>query len=437
MANAAAINNTHNSNEYTPLMFWHGVFIWGLATLFYFYDNLLNVSPSVMKPELAAEFVKSAADLGALSSCYLWAYGLMQIPAGILMDKVGPRKVFCVAGILCAIGSFAFGSAESLALAKWGRIFIGVGASFAVVGCTKIASVWFSPRRFALFIGLMISVGFCGYIFGLSFVTQIVSLVGWRTAMLWGAGAGASFAVLLFLVVRDKPRVPIFVPQVIKEEGLLVGLKEVASCPQAWVAAFYAGLMFVPTLAFGALWGTPFLVEAHGFSREAAGQLISLIFVGWAIGGPIYGWVSDHMGKRNPAMIFANITTLLVTIAIIYVTNAPLWLTKVLMFSLGFFSSGFVIAFAVMREKNRPEIAGTAVGFMNMLNTFGGAFFQYLIGKILDVTASDVIVTTQGDKIFSLGDYQTALISIIVCLAVSLIIVLFVEETYCKPKGAK
>lgn len=425
----------NNSKEGSLLMFWHGVFIWVIATVFYFFDNLLNVSPSAMKPELASEFVKSAADLGALSSSYLWAYGLMQIPAGILIDKVGPRKMLTLASVLCALGSFSFGSAENLLMAKLGRVFIGVGASFAVVGCTKIASVWFSPRKFALFMGLMISVGFCGYVFGLSFITQIIGKLGWRSAMLWAAGFAALYSVVIFIFVKDNPKNPIFVPEIIKEEGVLTGLKEVTSCPQAWIAAIYAGLMFVPTLAFGALWGIPFLVEAHNFSREAAGQLISLIFIGWVVGGPIYGWVSDYMGKRNPPMIFANIATLLTCILIIYITNAPVWLTGALMFLLGFFSSGFIIAFAVMREKNRPEIAGTAIGFINMLNTFGGAFFQYIIGKILDMTANDVIIYENGNKVFSLQDYQTALVSLIVCLGLSLIMVLFVEETYCKPKG--
>jgi sugar phosphate permease len=333
-----------------------------------------------------------------------------------------------------------FGMAETLMVAKVARLFIGIGASFAVVGCTKIASVWFSARRFALFVGLMVSVGFSGAAFGLATVTWIISQLGWRLSMFWGGGVALALSFVLFMLVRDYPPAgsvdsadAAAALSAVKEEKLLTGIKEVVRSSQAWIASIYAGLMFVPTLAFGALWGTPFLVEAHNYSRVDAGQLVSLIFIGWAVGAPIYGFVSDKIGRRNPPMLVANLLTLAACIAIIYITDAPVWLMGTLMFALGAFSSGFIVAFAVIRESNRAEITGTAVGFMNMLNTFGGAFFQYLIGKLLDVTATETAITSTGEKIFSLHDYQQALIALPICLGISLIMIVLVKETYCRP----
>lgn len=409
--------------------------IWGLAALFYFFDNLLNVSPSVMKPELSRVFQLSGAELGILSSCYLWAYGLMQIPAGLLMDKVGPRRLFTLASLLCAGGSYLFGVAEGLTCAILGRILIGIGASFAVVGCSKLASVWFPIRRFALLMGLMVAVGMLGGAVSLATVSSIVKAFGWREAMYWGAGVALVLSALLWLMIRDYPSSQgLKQTHILSLKQVLQGLSEVVNCPQAWIAALYAGLMFVPTLAFGGLWGTPYLVEAHGFEQELAGQLTALIFVGWVLGGPVYGWFSDHIGRRNPPMLLATLTTLIISILLIFINPLPASLVGTLMFLLGFFSSGFIIAFVVTRENNRTEIAGTAIGFMNMLNTFGVALFQWLIGWILDWVSYQSPVPHLGQGTFSLEDYQVALLSLPICLGLALFILLYLKETYCRSR---
>ena len=422
--------NQSDAYTYNPTLFKKGLFIWGLATIFYFFDNLLNVAPSAMKTELMLEFNSTAAALGALSSCYLWAYGLMQIPVGLLIDKYGPRRLLTVASISCALGSFVFGSATTLGMAMLGRVLIGFGASFAVVGCTKIASIWFSPRRFALFVGLMVTVGMLGSAFGLSAVIPYVENIGWRNTMYHAAIISFVVSILLWFNVKDKLPGRTWIGDAVAKRNVFKDILEVTSCSQAWIASIYAGLMFVPTLAFGALWGTPYLVEAHGYSRADAGSLASLIFVGWACGGPIYGWFSDYIGKRNLPMAIANVTTLIITVSIIYLENVSASTMGALMFLLGFFSSGFIIAFAVMREKNRPELSGTAVGFINTLNTFGGAFFQFLIGVILDMVSSGYIVN--GERMFTLAEYQKALLSLPVCLVLSMVILFFLKETNCK-----
>ena len=185
--------------------FHKGLMIWGLATVFYFFDNLLNVSPSAMKSELMVEFNCSGAALGALASCYLWSYGLMQIPVGILMDKYGPRRLLTIASLSCALGSFVFGWAMTLQMAMLGRLLIGFGASFAVVGCTKIASLWFPAKRFALFIGLMVTIGMLGAAFGLSTVKWIIDKLDWRQSMYMASMLALVIAAMLWTLVRDKP----------------------------------------------------------------------------------------------------------------------------------------------------------------------------------------------------------------------------------------
>ena len=409
------------------------ILIWGLATLFYFYDNLLQISVSAMKPELILAFNTSAEQFGSLSAYCLFAYGIMQIPAGILVDKYGPRRLLTFACAICALGSLLFGIAEGLAVAKLGRIFIGAGAAFALVCCLKLAMQWFSIYRFALLTGATVTIGYFGAVFSSSMVASIVTSVGWRTAMQWGAAIGGLLCVLLWFIIKDAPDTPINSPNELKEPeqlDVLAGLAIVIKNKQVWLASLYASLMFVPVLAFAGLWGIPYMQEAHGLGRDLSGQTVSFIYIGFVVGATIFGWFSDAIRRRNVPMYIANIAVLFLCLGVIYLQDLPLWILKIELFMLGFFSSGFIIAFSVIRENNPTQISGAAIGFINTLNTLGGALAQPAIGKILDMQASGTMTDT-----FSLQDYQTAFIALPVCVVLSLGMLLFVKETHCKPQN--
>lgn len=415
--------------------------VWTLAALFYFYDNLLQVSPSAMKPELSLAFAREAEQFGSLSAYCLYAYGLMQIPAGLLMDRFGLRRLFTLASAFCAGGGLIFGLATTLWEAKFGRVLIGIGASFAWIGCLKTVGIWFPANRFAFMTGLTVTIGFLGAVFGLSTVSQAVGFFGWRESMQWGGALGLLLSLLLWLALKDKARQTTFVNQEGRSEVLeepkqttktvLQGLHLIIKDKQTWIAALYAGLMFVPTLAFGGLWGIPFLVEAHGFDRDTAGLCTSLIYIGWVIGSPFWGFVSDYLKRRNLPMWIASAGTLVFCFALIYLNHLSQQTLSVLLFGLGFCSSGLILAFAVVQESNAPQHAGTAIGFTNALNTFWGAIAQPIIGKILDLSAGAPTIN-DGERVFSLVEYQKALIALPIALMLSIGLLFLLKETFCQ-----
>jgi sugar phosphate permease len=410
-------------SSHSDSTFWKAGLVWGLATLFYFYDNLLQVAPSAMKTELFNAFVTSDEAFGSLSAYCLYAYGLMQIPAGLLVDKYGPRRLLTIACLLCALGSLLFGGAQTLFIAKIARLCIGIGAAFAVVCCLKIASIWFRPRHFSLLTGIMVTVGMLGAVFSLSTVGYLVTVFGWREALIYGGIVGVALSVLIWLMVSDQSsnnnKSVAQGPQGISTDTVsinasIVGtLKEmgrdlwaVMHNARAWLIATYAGLMFVPTLAFGGLWGIPFMQEVHGLDRTEAGISVSLIYIGWMFGAPLSGWLAEKFNGRQQVMLFANLSALAVCSTLIYCDHLSLLTIQVLLFLTGFFSSGFILAFSAIRETCAPHLAGTAGGFTNALNTFGGALAQPLIGYALDC---------------SNRQYQIALTVLPVCLIFSII----------------
>lgn len=440
VANPSQTVAVETQQTFTRSSLFKGFIIWGLAAVFYFYDYLLQVSPSAMKPELMQSLINDAEQFGSLSAYCLYAYGIMQIPAGMLLDKFGPRKIITLACTLCAVGSLVFGVAESLWIAKLGRVLIGAGAGFALLSCLKIVSLWFPRQRYALMTGATVTVGFLGAVFGLSSVSKIVEITGWRPCMYWGGLIGLLLSVLLWLVVKDKkhPSVSVEAQSVSASvpaqqsiaRNLLNDLKLIVKDSQTWIAALFAGLMFVPTLAFGGLWGIPFLVEAHGFERTDAGVYTSLIYLGFMFGGAFWGFISDYCGRRIAPMMLANVATLAITLVIIYVQNLSPFTMQILLFSLGFFSSAFILAFALVVEINPTRLSATVSGFANAINTLWGALAQPFIGWILDMNSS----YKGAEQVFSLAEYQTAFLVLPICLVISFVFLLKLKETYCQPK---
>jgi MFS family permease len=419
------------ANDFSQRSTLHATLVWGLSALFYFYELMLLVSPSVMLDDLAYTFKTSAEQLGSLAAYYYYAYALMQIPVGLLMDRFGPRILLTIAALLCAVGSFVFGYAPSLEIAQLGRFVMGVGGAFAVVGCLKLASIWFPVSRFALLTGIMVAVGMMGGVFGQAPVAKLVMAFGWRNTAIWGGIVGALLSVILWMVITNNPFKKLsntYVETRYPRVPFLEGLVTVMKSPQVWLASLYAGLMFVPTTGFGQLWGVPYFVERYHIGKDAAGFMVSMIFFGWAIGGPLYGWISDRILRRKSPMVFAAISTLIVMSAILY-APANAWQMKILMFLLGACSSGFILAFSIVREINAPWLTGTAIGFINTLNNISGAFAQPVVGRLLD-KQWDGQITSNGDPFYSHLMYTDAFLFLPVCIFLALVILPMIRETY-------
>src|SRR3990167_3377616 len=121
-----------------------------LSASFYLYEYILQVAPSVMADSMMETFHVSAAGFGIVSAFYFYAYAPMQLPAGVLFDRYGPRKLMTFALLLCSLGAFFFASTDSLFTAALGRFLIGVGSAFSFIGVLVLISRWFPPNQFAL-----------------------------------------------------------------------------------------------------------------------------------------------------------------------------------------------------------------------------------------------------------------------------------------------
>ncbi len=400
---------------------WRPLLAWGLGALFFCYAFVQRVTPSVMVGELMRDFGVGAAILGNLSAFYFYAYASLQIPVGLLMDRIGPRRLMTGAAAVSAFGSLIFAASDHLAGAYIGRLLIGAGAAFSWVGVLTVLTQWFPATRFALYTGLAQAFGMFGAIFGQAPVSVAVDGIGWRATLVAVGAVGLALAGLMWLVLRDKPHAA--------ASSVSVGasLRVLLRNRETWLNAVFGLAMAAPMLGFGGLWAVPYLTTVYGLERATAATVISSIFVSWAVGAPLAGWLSDRLGARKPIMVGCAIVAAVSFIAVIYLPQLPLALLTALIALHGITASGMVLAFASVREHNPPGMSSTAMALVNVAVVGSGAIFQPLIGLLLDLRWDGAL--GGGARIYSAEAYRFAFGALAVSSIAGVIAVLLMKES--------
>ncbi len=397
---------------------------WATGALFFFYAWILRVAPSVMIDELMRDFTVGAAAVGHLSAFYFYGYAGMQIPVGLLMDRFGPRRLMTVAALGCAAGCVLFALAPSLWALSLGRFVIGATAAFSLVGAMTVAGQWFPPARFALLSGFAMMLGMAGGVFGQAPLRLLVEELDWRQASLALAGGGVLLALAAAATVRDRSRGATGLGQVMK------GLVEVGRNRQTWLIAL-AGLGTTgPLLGFAGLWGVPYLGLTQGLDRPAAAGVTSMMFVGWGVGAPVIGWLSDRIGRRKPPFVAGLVLTAVAMAGLAWAPGLPLWAVSALCFLCGFGGSSQIVGFAAVRELNPSAAGGAALGIVNAVVTGAGALYQPLLGGLLDLAWTGELAG--GVRVYTVAAYSTAFSVLVAGAVLGIAFILLMRETRCR-----
>lgn len=423
--NAGRIAQTQEKDHLNSAQSW---VIWVCAGAFYLYECILRVSPSVMTQGLMYDFSLTSTALGVLVSCYLYAYVVLQVPCGVMVDALGARRIITASAALCTMGAFMFALGDALIWAQIGRFLIGAGSACAFISCLKVVAEWFSPTKFAVMLGLTNMMGTIGGTFGGPPLAWMVNnLGGWREATLVLATIGVVVTVFSWIMVRDHPRG--HKPHHAHEIPLRKSFILLATNPQVWLIALFGSLMWLPIAAFAELWGVPYLMHTYSIDNEYASFATVMIFVGFAFGGPLAAWVSEKFKSRILTMKLSSALLCTIFLAIVFGPEISLPVMFALLFAGGICNGGQVLVFACVKEISPRRISGTALGFTNAIVMMSGVIFQPLLGELLD-WCWDGALGADGVRIYSEAAYQTAIIAIPAGIAVSWFLLYFVKETH-------
>ncbi|MGL5741671.1 MAG: MFS transporter [Legionella sp.] len=415
-----------------------GWLICGLGAVFYSYEYLLRIAPSAMESALRDHFNLTATWFGHISSIYYYAYVPMQLPVGLMMDRYGPRRLLTFACLICVLGTFLFTGTSHFWVAAAGRFLVGLGSAFAFVGVLKLATIWLPENKLAMVSGITAALGTVGAMLGDNFLEVFVHQFGWIKTLNATAFFGMVLTFALWLGIHDKKGKHRQSGTVSNFKRGLIDLNIIVRNKQIWINGFYGCLVYLPTTVFAELWGIPYLRHAHGLTDHAAGVANSLLFLGFTLGAPLMGYLSDRLARRKlPMFLGASIATVLM-LTVLYFPGLTETNVQVLMFLLGLFYSAQAIVFAVGRELSPGEAAGTAMALTNMIVMLGAMLLQPLVGHLLDFSyslRSGASVTTalaveNVHKLYNMTDYRIALAFIPIGMFVAALLTFFLKETH-------
>jgi MFS family permease len=411
--------------------------IWGFGATFYLMGFFQRVAPAVMTAELMQEFNLNATALGNLSAFYFYSYVSMQIPTGILADIWGPRRLLTAGAFLAAVGALLFAMAPTIFWAYLGRFLIGGAVAVAFVGNLKLASEWFPARYFAMVSGAALFFGIVGAVFAGTPLRILVVAFGWRNTMLASAAVTFMICAGVWVIVRDYPGEKGYAGFTDaaatrgnnSRQRIFAGIVEVLRYPNTWLLFVIPGGLVGCVLTFGGLWGVPYLSTHHNLPTTQAAALNSALLVAWAIGGPIFGGLSDRIGRRKPLYFFGYTLAVIGWSIILFIPNLPIFLLAALLVITGFASGCIIISFAFAKESVPANLAGTVNGVINMGVISGPTLLQPAVGWMLDRYWTGALL--QGVRVYDLAAYRAGFLLMLVWALLSLILLFFTRETRC------
>lgn len=409
--------------------------MWGLVAMLYLLGFFQRMAPAVMADELMRDFRISGALLGNLSATYFYSYAIMQIPSGLLVDRIGPRRLSTLACIVSAAGVFIFAWGPNIWFAYAGRFLVGASVAVAFVTCMKLAGHWFPTNKFATVTGVALLFGNIGGVLAGVPLSEAVAGMGWRPAVAVSGMVLLATAVAIWLLVRDDPSEYGYASHAhaaVQENGNLparAALRSVVSRKETWLLFFAGGFSTAPVLVFAGLWGVPYLTQVYGLTRSEAAAITSTMLVAWAAGGPLLGALSDRLRlRKKPYLVSVMLTTALW--ALFLFLQPPAIILYPLLAAIGFTSGAVIIGFAFAREVNHPGAAGATGGVVNMSVLGIAAIMQPLLGRILDARWDGTLIN--GARIYDSTAYTSAFLWFPVCGVLAVAMVYLTRESYCR-----
>ena len=412
--------------------------VWGVAALFYLTVFYMRTSPAVMTTELMRDFDITAAQLGNLASFFFYAYLLMQIPTGVLVDSWGPRRLLVTGSLLAALGSVIFGMTGSFAVAATGRAITGVACAVGWVVTLKLSTHWFPASRFATLSGIGLMIGNLGALVAQVPLRMLVERFGWRSVSIGSGAVMVAVALVAWAIVRDDPaergyhshasasvRSATHVPLL----QLIAGFKDIFRFRNTWLIFLAQGGFVGGILSFAGLWGVPFLKVKYGVPTTTAAAVCSVMIVCFALGCPTSGYLSDRIRARKPVYLAGVLTAAIGWTVAFFFPGLSLTGFVVVGGVTAFASGANVLAFAYAKESVPSRFLGTISGAINVGNMLGPTLLQPGIGWMLDRHWAGT--AAGGVRVYNSGDYQTAFLLVVGWCFVSAVLISLTRDTHC------
>ncbi|MBY0281917.1 MAG: MFS transporter [Alphaproteobacteria bacterium] len=393
-----------------------GYISWAVVSLFFFYQYILRVFPGVMVNELRSDFSINAEQFAYFGAFYLYVYSLLQIPVGMLVDKIGVKRTVIFSILICLAGTVLIAYTHNLYLAYLSRILMGVGSACAFMCTLKIVADFLPPGERGFLNGATLTLGVVGALVAGKPLSIAMDLFGWRHSLLLTliVGVGVLFLTLFFLKTPPVSHEP---ESAQEENGNIFRvIKEILSTPMVVIYAILAVGLYTPTSVLADLWGVAYLMAKYGFTRGDAAEVSMTMYVGVCVGSLLLPWLSEKYNLLNRTIIICTYGVFFTFLAILIAPQLPIMGITALILLLGTFGGAEMLCFVGVVMYAPKGRTGITLGITNTVNMIGGALAQQFVGLILDRFLWKGDLDANGNHFYKSEDYALAFLFLAVMI---------------------
>lgn len=385
---------------------------WGLLALGFLLVSFHRVSTAVLSEDLFQAFDTTGAELGLLHASFFYIYAVMQLPAGVVVDWLGTRKVGAFGTAIMGLGAVGFGMSEVYALAFVSRALMGLGGSVLFVATLRFGTSWYRQDEFGTLSGVTVMFAGVGGVLATTPLAVAINSIGWQsTSVLIGV---FSFILAIGIYVGSHstptlaglPKVEGAVesqPQTL--QSLRADIKAILVDTETWLLGVFLFFFLGIALTVFGLWVIPYLVQVYDLSVTTASFYLLVATLGGLFGGPLMGWLSDTLGRRREILLVGSVLLMLAYGVIALFGAPPLLLVGGLLLFIRVLLGLVALTFTLVKERH-PEASGTAIGVINGLGFGGAAVFPAVMGASLDAFWTGQVV--DGTRVYTVFGYRVA-----------------------------
>lgn len=367
--------------KHWKLKWYNPLFMFAILTIPFLFINIHRTTGGAISDILQDYYGVGTASVALLASSYLYAYMVIQIPAGLVTDRVGPRKCICASLMVIAFSTFLCSYSAMVSnfdLMVVGKAMIGLSAAFFIVPSLKAIATWFSNERFATADGTFMFIGNIGTAIAAAPMVIMFENVGISQTYIILSAIFLLTSFLCWLMIHvhsDKGPNRVVEP---KKYSPIVSLKMVLTSGRRFWAIGLVGLLLACSMVWSTSQAGAFYCSVYGFSLEDAGLMVTLYGIGYAVACPIAGSMADFVFRsRKKVLYIGSISTMSFWVIILLMTNFKLFdsvpIQGIINFGFGIATGLDVVMFSLVRCLFPLEITGTSLSLFNILVFLGGA----------------------------------------------------------------
>jgi len=349
-------------------------------------SNAFRTVAAIMAAPLQADFALSPQQLGLFAAAFHFAFGAMQVFMGIGIDLYGVRRTILAAFPLAIAGAVLSALAPGFGWLALAQVLVGVGCAPAFLVCTVFIARHFAPQRFAAMSGTAMAIGTLGMLFTGTPLAWLVQQWSWRV----GFAVLTALAVLAWLWIWRSVHEPAAAPHAPQRESVRQAVARFGTLftlPHTWGIVVLGAVTYAALIALRGLWLGPMLMQRHGWSLVASGNVALALSV-VALAGPVlFGRIDPPDARRRRRWLVACTLAMAALFAAL-AAGGPSWLDVALMLAVGLLSGFIVLQYADVRAAYPADLTGRAMAVFTMAMFLGVALMQWATGWIATLAAA-------------------------------------------------